>query len=145
VLYDVLPNMRSTFIHITGVNRSEIVAIIEEHTYEGLYIDFYDDHVSEYEEEGRLALLDAIGIFPPDHTVVADISGRIVGYDESISLAKILLSRFSGVVQDGHDGIWTLDELLNDELSFGRYFMESSRRHAGMELPLENKQHSANL
>ena len=137
--YNVLLNLRSTFIHITNVSRSDIVTVIDEHTHEGLYIDFYEDHESEYEEEERLALIDAIGVFPPDHTVVADISGNIVGYDESISLAKVLLSKFSGVVQDDYDGIWTLEELLKDGLSDGRYFMESSRRQAGMELPLENK------
>ena len=127
--------MRSTFIHIIGSNRQQIENALSELRVDGLYIGYYEEHRTEYSWQEGEALRHRLGVFPPDVTVMADISGRIVGYDESLSLARFLLSRFSGLVQDDGYGIWSLDELLEDKPSNDVWFMEDSRRHAGLKIP----------
>ncbi len=131
--------MRSTFIHIRGSNRQEVADALGGFDSHGVYIDFYEDHLTEYEPEDVDALKERLGVFPPDVTVMADLSGKIIGYDESLRLARFLLTRFTGVIQDDGDGIWTLDELVRDIPSVDGYFMENSRRHAGLKIPAGEK------
>ena len=53
--------MRSIFIHMNGTGRDAIVLVLEGYTKTGMYLDFYEDHHSEYEEHEQLALRDVIG------------------------------------------------------------------------------------
>ncbi len=124
--------MRSTFIHIKGSGKQEVVDSLKGYNLDGIYIGYYDDHLAEYESKDAKALKERLGVFPPDVTVMADISGEIVGYQESLELAHFLLTRFSGLVQDDGAGLWSLDELLRDAPSDDGYFMEPSRRSVGL-------------
>ncbi len=127
--------MRSTFIHIKGAHREQIADVLSDFSVEGLYLNYYEDHREEFSWQQGEDLRERLGIFPPDVTVMADISGRIVGYQESLRLARFLLKQFDGLVQDDGEGIWSLAELEQDTLSSDGYFMEDSRRHAGLKLP----------
>jgi hypothetical protein len=136
--------MRSTFIHIKGAHREQIADALSDFSVEGLYLDYYEDHREEYSWQQGEDLRERLGIFPPDVTVMADISGRIVGYQESLRLARYLLTQFDGLVQDDGAGIWSLAELEQDSLSAGGYFMESSRRHARLKVPNGEQAASSN-
>ena len=127
--------MRSTFIHIAGSNQQEVEQALTEFSAEGIYINYYHDHPTEFSWQEGEELRELLGVFPPDVTVMADISGRIIGYEESLSLARFLLGRFAGVVQDDGVGLWSLEDLLRDKPIDGRYFMGDSRVHAGLKIP----------
>lgn len=137
--------MRSTFIHIKGANREQVADALSNFTVEGLYLDYYEDHREEFSWQQGEDLRERLSIFPPDVTVMADISGSIVGYQESLRLARFLLTQFDGVIQDDGYGIWSLAELEQDSLSAGGYFMESSRRYARLKIPNGEQAASSNL
>ncbi len=129
--------MRSVFIHIKEANRQQLEITIKDLDIDDLSIGYYEDHASEYSPQESEKLKERLGIFPPDITVMADISGKTVGYTEAFQLAKFILSKFEGLVQDDSDGLWSLDELLEDKPSKHGFFMERSRRHAGLPIPEE--------
>lgn len=139
--------MRSVFFHLTDTDRTQVSNFLnqlcicwsdEEWEHAGpIYISFYTDHCSEFDEEEIEKLKKRVGEFPPAVTVMADVSGRIVGYEESLTLARHILGAFHGVAADDGNGLWSLDELLADKPSDSAYFWESSRRHAGLPVPVK--------
>lgn len=133
--------MRSVLVHLQA-EEAAVLAFLDERFpaqrdpwvdfVEGdacLYIRLYRDHEIEMPPEEVDELRAHFGGSQP-LSLIADISGRHDGTEQVQRFARALLSRWSGVAEDGFtDHLWTLEDLTSGATVEGMRFFDFLEFH----------------
>ena len=129
--------MRSVFVFLRDATEAEAAGYLDRAYPAGrepwlvlcgedpcLYIDFYRDAHREYEPEEWADLVGRFG-GEPVVGVVADVSGRHPGSEQTSAFVIDLLGRFSGAAMDEYSShLWSLAELRAGHLVSGHRFFD---------------------
>ena len=136
--------MRSVVIHLVNTDRSAVRTHLTQVAQPekgdrwlyplgasppALYIEFYEDYEREFEADELLPLKLALGEMPKV-SVIADVSGRVLGDAEVRAFVKCLLGVFQGVAQDEYsEHFWTLAEIRSGAANGGRKLFDYEGWH----------------
>lgn len=89
-----------------------------------LWIDIYQDYLTEFEPYERSKLIKTLGN-EPSTSVAVNISGRIEGTKESKEFVLKILSFFDGLVSDDYsEHFWSKQEIEEDKTFEGKKFLD---------------------